>query len=164
MLRIWVGRATVGCLLSTALLVTYVRGHVQELQRQRQAEQAVLRDMAAVQAELDALRAYPVQRLRPLVLAVQEITDVVAALNRHGVDLTLTTTAPVALTVARQSVTAVPCQLVIHSTDFGPILQAVQAVERGQVLETQWRIDAHGAVLEFHIFGQQDPADSRREP
>ena len=160
----WLNKATVVCAIGVTLLVPYVHGQLQELQRQRQAEQAVLRDMAAVHAELDALRAYPVQRLRPLALAVQEITDVVAALNRHGVDLTLTTTAPVALTVARQSVTAVPCQLVIHSADFGPILQAVQAVERGQVVETQWRIDAHGAVLEFHIFGQPDPADSRREP
>ncbi len=160
----WLNKATVVCAIGVTLLVPYVHGQLQELQRQRQAEQAVLRDMAAVHAELDALRAYPVQRLRPLALAVQEITDVVAALNRHGVDLTLTTTAPMALTVARQSVTAVPCQLVIHSADFGPILQAVQAVERGQVVETQWRIDAHGAVLEFHIFGQPDPADSRREP
>jgi hypothetical protein len=160
----WLNKATVACIIGVTLLVPYVHGQLQELQRQRQAEQAVLRDVAAVQAEVDALRAYPVQRLRPLALAVQEITDVVAALNRHGVDLTLTTTAPVALAVARQSVTAVPCQLVIHSTDFGPILQAVQAVEHGQVVETQWRIDAHGAVLEFHIFGQQEPADSRREP
>jgi len=160
----WLNKATGVCAIGVTLLVPYVHGQLQELQRQRQAEQAVLRDMAAVHAELDALRAYPVQRLRPLALAVQEITDVVAALNRHGVDLTLTTTAPMALTVARQSVTAVPCQLVIHSADFGPILQAVQAVEHGQVVETQWRIDAHGAVLEFHIFGQQEPADSRREP
>ena len=93
------------------------------------------------------------QRLRPLALAVQEITDLVAALHHHGVDVTLTTTAPVALTLAQHAVTAVPCQLVIRSADFGPILQAVQAVERGQVVETEWRIDAHGAVLDFHIFG-----------
>jgi hypothetical protein len=91
--------------------------------------------------------------------AVQEITDVVAALRRHGMDLTLTTAAPVALTVARHAVTAVPCQLVIRSADFGPILQAVHAVERGQVVETQWRIDAHGAVLDFHIFGPQESAE-----
>lgn len=158
MLRTWVGKVTVGCLLCTALLVPYVRGQLQELQRQRQAEEAVLREVNAVHAQLDALRAHPVQRLRPLAQAVQEITDLVAALRRDGVDLTLTTAAPVALTLARQAVTAAPCQLVIRSADFGPILQAVQAVERGQVVETQWRIDAHGAVLDFHIFGQQEPA------
>lgn len=158
MLRTWVGKVTVGCLLCTALLVPYVRGHVQDLQHQRQAEEAVLRDVNAVHAQVDALRAHPVQRLRPLAQAVQEITDLVAALRRDGVDLTLTTAAPVALTLARHAVTAAPCQLVIRSADFGPILQAVQAVERGQVVETQWRIDAHGAVLDFHIFGQQEPA------
>lgn len=158
MLRTWVGKVTVGCALCTALLVPYVHGQLQELQRQRQAEQAVLREVDAVHAQLDALRAHPVQRLHPLAQAVQEITDLVAALRRDGVDLTLTTAAPVALTLARQAVTAAPCQLVIRSADFGPILQAVQAVERGQVVETQWRIDAHGAVLDFHIFGQQEPA------
>ena len=164
MLHTWEGKATAGCLLCTALLAPSVRGHVQELQRQRQAEQAVQREVVAVQAELTALRAHPVQRLRPLAQAVQEITDVVAALHHDGVDLTLTTAAPVALTLARHTVMAVPCQLVIRSADFGPILQAVQAVERGQVVETQWRIDAHGAVLEFHIFGPQEPAEGRREP
>ena len=164
MRRTWMGKATVGCLLCTVLLVLYVHGQLQELQRQRQAEQAVLRDVEAVHAELDTLRAQPVQRLRPLAQAVQEITDVVAILHRDGMDLTLTTAAPVALSVARQSVTAVPCQLLIRSADFGPILQAVQAVERGQVVETQWRIDAHGAVLDFHIVGSQEPAEGRREP
>ena len=159
MLRTWMGKVTVGCLLCTALLVPYVRGQRQELQRHRQAEQAVLRDVDAVHAELDALRAHSVQRLRPVAQAVQEITDVVAALRRHGMDLTLTTAAPVTLTVARHGVTAVPCQLVIRSADFGPILQAVHAVERGQVVETQWRIDAHGAVLDFHIFGPQESAE-----
>jgi hypothetical protein len=158
MLRTWMGKVTAGCVLCTALLVPYVHGQLQERQRQRQAEQAVLRDVDAVHAQLDALRAHPVQRLRPLAQAVQEITDLVAALRRDGVDLTLTTAAPVALTLARHAVTAAPCQLVIRSADFGPILQAVQAVERGQVVETQWRIDAHGAVLDFHIFGQQEPA------
>lgn len=158
MLRTWVGKVTVGCLLCTALLVPYVRGQLQELQRQRQAEQAVLREVDTVHAELDALRAHPVQHLRPLAQAVQEITALVAALRRDGVDLTLTTAAPVALTLARQAVTAAPCQLVIRSADFGPMVQAVHAIERGQVVETQWRIDAHGAVLDFHIFGQQEPA------
>jgi hypothetical protein len=158
MLRTWLGKVTVGCLFCTALLVPYVRGQLHELQRQRQAEQAVLQDVNAVHAELDALRAHPVQRLRPLAQAVQEITAVSAALRREGVDLALTVAAPVTLTLARQAVTAAPCQLVIHSTDFGPMLQAVQAIERGQVVETQWRIDAHGAVLDFHIFGSQEPA------
>jgi hypothetical protein len=158
MLRTWMGKVTVGCVLCAVLLVPYVRGQLQELQRQRQAEQAVLWEVNAVHAELDALRAHPVQRLRPLAQAVQEITDLVAALRRDGVDLTLTTAAPVALTLAQHAVTAAPCQLVIRSADFGPILQAVHAVERGQVVETQWRIDAHGAVLDFHIFGQQEPA------
>jgi hypothetical protein len=146
------------------LLVLYVHGQLQEPQRQRQAEQAVLLDVEAVHAELDTLRAQPVQRLRPLAQAVREITDVVAILRRDGMDLTLTTAAPVALSVAQQSVTAVPCQLLIRSADFGPILQAVHAVERGQVVETRWQIDAHGAVLDFHIVGSQEPAEGRREP
>lgn len=158
MLRTWMGKVTVGCVLGTALLVPYVRGQLHGLQRQRQAEQAVLRDVDAVHAEVDALRAHPMQRLRPLAQAVQEITEVIAALRRSGMDLTLTVAAPVTLTLARQAVMAAPCQLVIRSTDFGPMVQAVHAVERGQVVETQWRIDAHGTVLDFHIFGPQEPA------
>jgi hypothetical protein len=159
MLRSWMGKATVGCLLGTAVLIPSVRGHLKELQRQRQAEQAVLGEVDAVRAELDALRAYPVQRLRPLAQEVQELTHVVAALHRDGLELTLTTAPPVALSVAGHALAAVPCQLVIRSADLGPMLQTVQAVERGQVVETQWRIDAHGAVLDFHIFGPQEPAE-----
>ena len=94
MLRPWMGKATLGCLLCTVVLVLYVHEQLQELQRQRQAEQAVLREVEAVHAELDAVRAQPVQRLRPLTQAVQEVTDLVAALHRDGVDLALTTAEP----------------------------------------------------------------------
>jgi hypothetical protein len=164
MLHTWEGKATAGCLLCTALLAPSLRGHGQERQRLRQAEQVVQREVVAVQTELTALRAHPVHRLRPVAQAVQEITDVVAALHRDGVDLTLTTAAPVTLTLARHAVMAVPCQLVIRSADLGLILQVVHAVERGQVVETQWRIDAHGAVLDFHSIGQQELAEGRRDP
>ena len=158
MLRTWMGKATVGCLLCTALLGTYVRGRVQELQRQRQAEQAVLRDVASVRAELDALRAQPVQRLRPLARALQEVTGVVAALRREGIEATLTSAAPVMLTVAQQTVPATPCRLTMRSPEFEPILRAVQAIERGQVVETAWQIDGHGTVLDFHVFGEEESA------
>lgn len=164
MLHTWESKATAGCLLCTALLAPSVRGSVRELQHQHQTEQAVQQEVTAVLAELTALRAHPVQRLRPLALAVQEITDVVTALHHHGLNVTLTTTAPVALTLAQHTVTAAPCQLVIRSADLGPMLQAVQAIERGQVVETEWRIDAHGAVLQFHILGDPEPPEARGKP
>lgn len=164
MLHTWEGKATAGCLLCTALLATSVRGHMRELQRQRQVEQAVQREVTAVLAELTALRTHPVQRLRPLALAVQEITEVVAGLNHQGMNVALTTAAPVPLTLAQHTVTAVPCQVVIRSADFGPMLQAVQAIERGQVVETEWRIDAHGTVLQFHILGDPEPPEARGKP
>ena len=161
MLHTWESKATAGCLLCTALLAPAVRGYVRELQHQHQAEQAVQQEVTTVLAALTALRAHPVQRLRPLALAVQEITDVVTALHHHGLHVTLTTTAPRALTLAQHTVTAVPCQLVIRSADFGPMLHAVQAIERGQVIETEWRIDAHGTVLQFHILGDPEPPEAR---
>ena len=164
MLRTWESKVTIGCVLCTVVLVLSIHGQMQELQHHRQAEQAVQQEVLTVRAELAALRAHPVQRLRPLAGAVQEIADVVAIQKRHGAEVTLTTTAPKALTLAGQILTAVPCQLGIRSADLGSIVQVVRAVERGQVVETQWRIDAYGAVLEFYIVGDPVPTEVRREP
>ena len=164
MLRTWESKVTIGCVLCTVVLAMSIRRQVQELQRHRQAEQAVQQEVVTARAALAALRASPVQRLRPLAEAVQEITDMVAIQKRHGAEVTLTTTAPKALTLAGQVLTAVACQLRIRSADLGSIVQAVRAVERGQVVETEWRIDAQGAVLQFYIVGDPTPAEGQREP
>ena len=164
MLHTWESKVTMGCVLCTVVLALSIRGQVLELQRHRQAEQAVQQEVITARAELAALRASPVQRLRPLAEAVQEITDMVAIQKRHGAEVTLTTTAPKAVILAGQTLTAVPCQLRIRSTDLGSIVQVVRSIERGQVVETEWRIDAHGAVLEFDIVGDPVPTEGRREP
>jgi hypothetical protein len=164
MRRTWESKVTIGCVLCTVVLVVSIRGQMQELQRHRQAEQAVQQEVVTARAELVALHASPVQRLRPLAVVIQEITDMVAIQKRRGVEVTLTTTAPRALTLAGQTLTAVPCQLGIRSTDLGSIVQVVRSIERGQVVETEWRIDAQGAVLEFYIVDDPLPTEVRREP
>jgi hypothetical protein len=156
----WMNKATVTGALGVTLLVPYGHGQWHALRRQRQAEHAALRQVAAAQAELAALRAHPVQRLRPLARALQEVTGVVATVRREGIEATLTSAAPVRPTLAQQAVPAVPCRLTMRSAELGPILRTVQAIERGQVMETAWQIDAHGAVLEFHVFGEEGPAQS----
>jgi hypothetical protein len=122
-----------------------------------------LETLQDTEAQRNALATLPVRpSLQPVDRVLRAVRRTVARIHSVGVEAELYTAAPTTLTRHSMTVPAIPCRLVLRAETLLAVVEAVQAVERHQIVTQQWRLlPGHEAELRFYVVGIDGTAPHR---